>query len=120
MIWLIWLAIAAAWALASRLFIRGVPVRYPWTGFLGVVVAGFVMGLITRPPRTDWEHLHSFESALGNHVIPPTVGFFAVFAVILGFKKNHLSDAFWVGIGAVLFCVVAAATSVAMLIACCY
>jgi hypothetical protein len=54
-------------------------------------VAAFVEALITRPPRKDWAHLHSFESAFANHFYPPALAILLGLWVGIAFTRSGFS-----------------------------
>jgi len=96
-VWLKWIALAVtcgAMAWTGTWLARRFPTKALLVALPLAAVGALVQSLITRPPREEWAHLHSFESAFSNHFCPPAIAFLA--ALWAGIALDRAKVPSWV------------------------
>ena len=101
------------------LLARLIPARLQWLGYLAAVGAGTAIGLIQRPPREEWAHLHGFESGLWNNVLPPSIAMLAAFGVAYVLHRAGKPLLLLVVAGALAYFAIEIVVVILTLFACC-
>jgi hypothetical protein len=93
-----------------------VPLRWRWVGYPLGIVAGLAKGMITRPPRSEWAHLHGFESSYWQHALPAVAGFVLAYLAADRLARKQVSTFIVAPATGAVYLSAEIATAVAMLI----